>query len=106
MDLGLTSDEFVFGFDKVIKYEKRKKNLEKFIEKMGIKNFEILKIDDVYGIATIKECIDTIVVSEETLARAQEINAIRFKKGLERLIIVMVPLILKNDKPLSASELS
>lgn len=106
--IGLTSDEFAnkFRTDKVISYEKRKKNLEEFIEKIGIKkNYEILKIEDIYGIATIKECLDTIVVSEETLARAQEINAIRFKKNLSRLIIVVVPLVLEDNKPLSSSML-
>ncbi|MFN3527556.1 MAG: phosphopantetheine adenylyltransferase [Candidatus Altarchaeaceae archaeon] len=106
--IGLTSDEFAnkFRTDKVINYEERKKNLENFIEKIGIKkNYEILKIDDVYGIATIKECLDTIVVSEETLARAEEINAIRFKKKLSRLIIIVVPLVLKENKPISSSDL-
>lgn len=107
--IGLTSDEFAnkFRYDKVASYKERKKNLEKEIKKLikHPKNYEIVKIDDIYGIATIKKCLEAIIVSEETLARAQEINAIRFKKGINRLIIVVVPLVLKNNKPLSASEL-
>ncbi len=106
--IGLTSDKFanLFRTEKVIKYEKRKKNLEDKILSLNLhKNFKILKINDMYGIATIEKGLDAIVVSEETLPRAQEINAIRFKKGLKRLIIVVVPLILKDNKPISSSML-
>lgn len=106
--IGLTSDEFAnkFRIEKTRRYDERKKTLEDFIEReIKKKNFEILKISDVYGIATIKECLDAIVVSEETLARAMEINAIRFKKGMKRLTIVVIPFIMKNNKPLSSSDL-
>jgi len=106
--IGLTSDRFanLFRAEKVLGYKKRKENLEKKISALNLpNNYEILKIDDMYGIATLKEDLDAIVVSEETLPRAQEINAIRFKKGLKRLIIVVVPFVLKNNKPLSASRL-
>jgi len=106
--IGLTSDKFanLFRTEKVIKYEERKKNLEDKILSLNLhKNFKILKINDMYGIATIEKNLDAIVVSEETLPRAQEINAIRFKKGLKRLIIVVVPLILKDNKPISSSML-
>ncbi|OQX20952.1 MAG: hypothetical protein BWK75_04205 [Candidatus Altiarchaeales archaeon A3] len=104
--IGLTSDKFanLFRAEKVLEYKKRKENIEKKISALNLQNnYEILKIDDMYGIATLKEDLNAIVVSEETLPRAQEINAIRFKKGLKRLIMVVVPLALKNNKPVSAS---
>ena len=46
------------------------------------------------------------VVSEETLLRAEEITAIRFKKGLDKLTIVVV-LIMRadNDKPISGERI-
>jgi len=106
--IGLTSDKFanLFRAEKVFGYKKRKKELEEKIFDFNLhKNYDIIKINDMYGIATLKEDLDAIVVSEETFPRAQEINAIRFKKGLKRLIVVVIPLVLKNNKPISASQL-
>jgi len=106
--VGLTSDKFanLFRAEKVLEYKKREENLKEKISALNLhNNYEILKINDMYGIATLKKDLDAIVVSEETLPRAQEINAIRFKKGLKRLVIVVVPFALKNNKPLSASHL-
>jgi cytidyltransferase-like protein len=96
--IGLTSDEFAsrFRVGRISSYEARKMNLEDYLKKFGQK-YKIVKIDDSYGVATIDPGIDCIVASEETLLRASEINAIRFKKGLERLYIVVVPLVLSED---------
>ncbi len=108
VSIGLTSDKFanLFRAEKVLRYKKREKNLKEKISALNLHdNYEILKIDDMYGIATLKEDLNAIVVSEETLPRAQEINAIRFKKGLKRLIMVVVPFTFKNNRPLSASNL-
>lgn len=106
--IGLTSDEFAARFraEKVLPYEKRKAALEKCIKKYG-KPYNIIKIDDSYGIATIDPGIDCIVASEETLLRASEINAIRFKKGLEKLTIVVIPIVLADDgKPISSERIN
>ena len=106
--IGLTSDEFAkrFRVGDVLAYEKRKANLESYIKQFK-KPYKIIKIDDSYGIATIDPEIDCIVASEETLLRASEINAIRFKKGLDRLFIVVVPLVLAEDaKPISSERIS
>lgn len=105
--IGLTSDEFAkrFRVEDVIPYEKRKENLEKCAETYG-KPYKIVKIDDSYGIATLDTDIDCIMASEETLLRASEINAIRFKKGLEKLIIIVVPIVLADDgKPISSERI-
>ena len=106
--IGLTSDEFArrFRVGKILSYDKRKANLEGFIKQFR-KPYRIIKIDDSYGIATIDKDIDCIVASEETLLRASEINAIRFKKGLEKLTIVVVPIVLADDgKPLSSDRIN
>jgi len=104
--VGLTSDKFanVFRVEKVRKYEERKRDLIKFLKKFK-KRYRIVKIDSVYGTATLDKDIEAITVSEETLERALEINAVRFKKGLERLIIIVVPFILKNNKPISSTKI-
>jgi len=65
--------------------------------------YNIVEINDMYGIATIDPQLDSIVVSEETLLRAEEINTIRFKKSLPRLTIIVVPLVLDSKgTPLSS----
>ncbi|MFC2163174.1 pantetheine-phosphate adenylyltransferase [Candidatus Altiarchaeota archaeon] len=103
--IGLTSDEFAnrFRAGQVQPYGDRKKVLDEFLDTLG-KPYDIVEINDSYGFATIDPGIDSIVVSEETLLRAQEINTIRFKKGLSRLSIIVVPLVLDDaGKPLSSS---
>ncbi|MBU4265731.1 MAG: pantetheine-phosphate adenylyltransferase [Candidatus Altiarchaeota archaeon] len=106
--IGLTSDEFANRFRAVetSAYEERKKKLEELLRGFG-KSYEIIKIDDSYGIATIDPAIDCIVVSEETLLRAQEINAVRFKKSMGKLSIMVIPLVLAKDgKPISGERIS
>jgi len=105
--IGLTSDKFAYRFraKKVGSYRKRKRDLEKFLTSMNVK-YRIIKIDDNYGIATLDPEIDCIVVSEETLLRAEEINLIRFKKGLKKLTIVVVPIVTaENGRPISSDRI-
>lgn len=106
--IGLTSDEFANRFRAIetSPYDERKKKLEELLRGFDKTN-EIIKIDDAYGIATIDPDIDCIVVSEETLLRAQEINAVRFKKGIGKLSILVIPLVLAEDgKPISGERIS
>lgn len=106
--VGLTSDDFATRFraEKVLPYAERKKNLAKFLDTLK-KPYEIVEIKDSYGFATIDPQLDCIVVSEETLLRAEEINIIRFKKGLEKLTVVVVPLALSDDgRPISGQRIS
>lgn len=101
--IGLSSDEFAnrFRATQTWKYDDRKKKLLEFVKNFD-KEYEVLEINDSYGIATTEPEIDCIVVSEETLLRAEEINAIRFKKGFDKLTIVVVPIMLAgNGKPIS-----
>ncbi|MEA2032539.1 MAG: pantetheine-phosphate adenylyltransferase [Euryarchaeota archaeon] len=108
VDIGLASDEFAnrFRATQTRRYEDRKQKLIAFIEKFENKKYEIIEIRDSYGIATTETAIDCIVVCEETLLRAEEINAIRFKKGLSKLVIVVVPIMLADDgKPISGERI-
>jgi len=105
--IGLTSDDFAnrFRSSKAMSYESRKKTVEEYAGSLG-KPCDIVKIDDSYGVATIDPKIDCIVVSEETLLRAEEINAIRFKKGIAKLNIVVIPIILAKDgNPISSERI-
>jgi pantetheine-phosphate adenylyltransferase len=104
--IGLTSDSFAerFRTKRVSGYRKRKDALEAYVKQYG-KEYDVFEINDSYGIATLDPDIDCIVVSEETLLRAEEINTIRFKKKLPKLTIIVVPLVMgKDGKPLSSSD--
>jgi len=105
--IGISSDEFANRFRAIPtkKYEDRRRKLIEFVEGFG-KGYEILEINDSYSIATTDPEIDCIIVSEETLLRAEEINAIRFKKDLNKLTIVVVPIMLAGDgKPISGERI-
>jgi pantetheine-phosphate adenylyltransferase len=104
--IGLTSDAFAdrFRTRKVRPYAERRAVLEALAARFG-KPHSIVEISDSYGVATIDPEIDCIVVSEETLLRAEEINTIRFKKKLPKLTIIVVPLVLdKKGQPLSSTK--
>lgn len=104
--IGLTSDEFALRFRtrEINSYECRKKGLLDFSNDFKA-DITVECINDTYGMATLDEEIDAIVVSEETLLRAEEINTIRYKKGLPKLTIIVVPLVLDDSgKPLSSSD--
>ncbi|OYT26705.1 MAG: phosphopantetheine adenylyltransferase [Candidatus Altiarchaeales archaeon ex4484_96] len=108
--IGLTSDEFASRF-RVLEtkpYRQREKQINDYIKQQGKgKPCTIIQIDDSYGITTLDPEIDCIVVSEETLLRAEEINAIRFKKELSRISIHVIPIVLADDrKPISGERIS
>lgn len=103
--IGVTSDEFARKFrpHDVEPYKMRADAVKKYC---AGGNVEIVRIDDQYGPATTDRTIDCIAVSEETFGTAQNINCIRFKKGLERLVIVVVPLVLADNKrPISSADI-
>ena len=106
--IGLTSDDFAarFRINGTPSYEKRKKGLQQHLSSFE-KPYSIVEINDSYGVATLDVDIDCIVVSEETLLRAEEINTIRFKKNLPKLVIIVVPLVLADDgKPISSERIN
>ncbi|MFH1834952.1 MAG: pantetheine-phosphate adenylyltransferase [Methanobacteriota archaeon] len=107
--IGLTSDEFArrFRVSETPSYEKRRGKLDEYAKTLGGKSYHIVEINDSYGVATLEADIDCIVVSEETLLRAEEINTIRFKKNLPKLSILVVPLLLADDgKPISSERIN
>ena len=106
--VGLTSDEFAVKFKTVDmpSYAERESVVREHLDGLG-GGYEILPINDYDGFATVKRDVDAIVVSEETLLRAEEINAIRYKKGLAKLAIIVVPLVAAADgKPLSSERVA
>jgi len=109
--IGITSDKFIKNFKfqisnfKLIQnYIHRKKALRAFLEKVAKGRYEIVKIDDMFGTTLNKNLkAYAIVVSKETLKRAEEINDRRKEKNLPPLKIITAPPVLALDgKPISS----
>jgi len=107
--VGLTSDELASKLGKlydVSLYMDREKKLKAYLESKYKGRYSIVKLDDVYGIATDIAELEAIFVTEETSVRAEEINRIRASKGLKPLEVVIVPMVLAEDgKPISSTRI-
>lgn len=96
--IGLTTDRFAGRKSHPIhSYHQRKEHLEAFIRDEGFETgWEIEPLDDPFGSATTAS-FDALVVSEETLATAAEINRIRRENGLPKVDIYTVSCVLAED---------
>ena len=66
-------------------------------------SYKIIPIKGAYDFILDYNDIDYFIVSEETLQKAIKINELRANKGLKRLTIIAVPLILTEDnRPISS----
>ena len=108
--IGLTTDEMA---KKMIKghsvgdFEERKRGLEKFLREVkALGRAQIFPINDPYGPTLVIEDFDAIVVSPETVKRAREINSLRRKNGLKPLKIVVIRMVLAEDRlPISTARI-
>jgi len=101
VSIGLTTREYANKVKSypLLGYAERKKRLENLLKREGWTNrSEIVPISDPYGVTTSTEDSDAIVVSEETLERAKEINMIRRRKRLYPLDIICVGMVWAEDK--------
>ena len=105
--IGLTTDAYVNkvkGSEKIPGYSERESALRKFVEKFG-KRFEIVPLSDKFG-PSIKADFDVIVVSDETIKAAREINRLREENGFEPLTIIKIDYVLAADsKPISTTRI-
>jgi len=95
--IGLCSDEFAEKLNKphvTALYEKRLKDLKGFLREHDfLERAKIVPLNDAYGVTLSKGCIEALVVSTETEARACEINEKRKALGLKPLRIVVIDMI-------------
>ncbi len=89
---------------KIQNFQTRKKELEGFLEKERLSNrVKIVKIDDVYGPSIGDNGIEAIIVTDDTLVGAKEVNKKRRELSLKPLLIIKVPLIMAEDQKRIAS---
>ncbi len=105
--IGISSDQFAqrFRTGAVESFKNRADVVKHCCEAFG-KDYKTIEINDFYGPSTTDPDLAAIFVSEETSLRAKEINAVRVKKGLKKLVIVEVPFVLAEDgHPISSERI-
>jgi pantetheine-phosphate adenylyltransferase len=108
--IGLTSDAFVAKMCKPHKtapYVERLEDLKVFLEKSGYKGrFEIVPLNDSYGLTLDRDGLDALVVSQETVKTGAIINQKRGEAGLPPLSIVEINLVpAENKTPISTTRI-
>ncbi|MDD1719004.1 MAG: phosphopantetheine adenylyltransferase [Methanoregulaceae archaeon] len=96
--IGLTTDRFALGKSHPVRsFHEREKRLTGFIEESGFSAaWSIEPLDDRFG-SSIEDDFDALVVSEETLPTAMEINRLRRSKGKPKVDIHQISCVLAED---------
>lgn len=104
--IGLTTDDFVKNKVNIKPYSERKKALENYLKEKGYFTHAYIKpISNKFG-PTLDEGFDIIVVSQETIKNAEEINLIRKKKGKKPMKIIKIPMVIAKDGlPISSTRI-
>lgn len=96
--IGLTTDRFAKAKSHPVRqYSEREEHLEEFI-RTGLfsASYAIEPLEDRFG-PSLEEDFDAIVVSEETLPVAIEINRMRREKGRPKVDIHQITCVLADD---------
>jgi pantetheine-phosphate adenylyltransferase len=104
--IGIVSDEMELRKDSagIAPLEVRMRSLLEMLKLRGwIERAEITIISNPFGPAVSDVALQSIVVSPETRARAEELNKLRTSNGLAALEIVEIPFVLAEDgSPISS----
>jgi pantetheine-phosphate adenylyltransferase len=104
--IGVTSDEFLrrSGKSGIQPLETRLDKLKDFlIENELIGRASLIILEDPYGPIVRDPTIEGIVVSKETLPKAEEANRMRAVKGVSQMAIHFINYVLASDKQLISS---
>ena len=99
--IGLTTDERAgkgrTGFV-VTPYAHRKNRLAEWLRFEGVdKRVEIVPLNDDWGPVALGEDFEGIIVSEETEGMARALNQVRKERGVDKLDVIIVPLVQAYD---------
>ncbi len=107
--IGLTSDELAEkkGKKLINRYSDRLVSLTGIIEKnFPNSSFRISKLENDFGPAILEGEVKALVTSSETSFQGDILNKLRAEKGLPKVEIVMVPMVLAKDgKRISTSRI-
>lgn len=91
IDIGVASDSMLrdkLGEEPENSYRKRRNKVERFMRSLGHKNFQTLKLNDIYGNAVNEG--EELLVTEDTIANGKKINAKRREKGIEKIDLLKI----------------
>lgn len=96
--IGLTTDEYLLANKRYgkVPFEDRKKRLAKYLETLT-DDFDIVPLTSREGNSETGKEYECIVVSSETVFRAEKINEARRKNGLPPMRVIIVPYVLAED---------
>jgi pantetheine-phosphate adenylyltransferase len=98
--IGIVSDQLakLLGKAPDYNYVERRNIVESYLKKKyPDRKWKIFPLFDPYGPFGDDPSVDAIVVTPESLPRAESGNVERMKKGLKPVAILMVPLVLAED---------
>ena len=99
--IGLTTDERAdkgrAGY-RITSYDKRKDRLEDWLKSQRVEQrVEITPLNDDWGPAALGKEFEGIIVSQETEDMALALNQVREEKGVDKLKILVVPMVKAYD---------
>jgi pantetheine-phosphate adenylyltransferase len=98
--IGITSDEFAKKSNKsgIQSFKQRSEALRKLLaRKKLLERSSIVPLNNPYGPLTQEPRVGAVIVTDETLPRAEEANKIRSDKGLNRVRIYVIQFISAKD---------
>jgi len=101
--IGLTTEEMLrtkSHKEKIESYDTRRENIIQYVKSLNpdyINHCFIVPLKNVSGSAGSDSKIDIHISSEDTIMNALKINEERAKKGLKKMILVVVPLIQNSN---------
>ncbi|MDH5807152.1 MAG: pantetheine-phosphate adenylyltransferase [Candidatus Methanomethylicaceae archaeon] len=107
--IGITSDDFLKKINKPHDKDliQRISQIKNFLIENGLlERARIIILEDYYGPIIKDPSIEALVVSKETLPRAEEANIIRKKLGMNEMKIYVVDYVLANNGlPISSTRI-
>ncbi len=105
--IGLTTEKLLKNkkhFELIEDYQTRERNLLEYLKTLtDLSRVEIVPLDDPYGPPIHQENFEGLIASQETYPNALKINEIREQKGFKPLILVVIPIIKKDDQIISST---
>ena len=97
--IGLTSNTMAAAKNTYNDYNTRLVHLrDTIVERFPESDFEISRLDNDFGPAVLEGSVDALVVSEERRDRGDKLNELRTARGLAKVEIIVVPMVLAADK--------